>query len=224
MTGGGPRVGDAGARGEILQRIRSALRDIPAEETAADVPVPRVYRLTDDRSRGELVTLFTQRAEDYGAHLRRSSVGELAQAIAAAAAPLGLTRAAVAPGVPAAWLPDELETITDDGLSPATLDAIDAAVTGCAAAIAETGTIILDGGPRSGRRALTLVPDHHICIVEATQIVGQLPEGLAAVAEAVASARAPITLVSGPLASSDIELERVEGVHGPRHLLVLIAT
>jgi L-lactate dehydrogenase complex protein LldG len=112
--------------------------------------------------------------------------------------------------------------VRDDGLSAAELDDIDGAVTGCAAAIAETGTIVLDGGALSGRRALTLVPDHHICVVHADQIHGQIAEALSAVAGTVTEQQAPITLVSGPSATSDIELERVEGVHGPRHLTVLI--
>ena len=96
-------------------------------------------------------------------------------------------------------------------------------MTGCAAAIAQTGTLVLDGRGASGRRAITLVPDHHICVVRAEQIVGLVPEAFARVADAVRGERAPITLVSGPSATSDIELIRVEGVHGPRHLTVMIA-
>ena len=113
--------------------------------------------------------------------------------------------------------------IEDAGLGATELDAIDGAVTGCAVAIAETGTVVLDGTGACGRRLLTLVPDHHICVVTAGQIVELVPEAIAALAPAVRERRAPITLVSGPSASSDIELSRVEGVHGPRHLLVLIA-
>jgi L-lactate dehydrogenase complex protein LldG len=212
-----------GARAEILARVRAALRDVPSAETPADVPVARSYRLADDRSGAELVVLFAERVDDYRARVRRTSFAELAPAIAEAAAELGLTRAAVAPGVPPDWLPGGLETVADDGLDVAALDEIDAAITGCAAAIAETGTIVLDGGPLSGRRALTLVPDHHICVVPADRICGQLPEALAAVAGDVSGRGAPITFVSGPSATSDIELERVEGVHGPRKLAVLIA-
>ena len=130
---------------------------------------------------------------------------------------------AVPTGLPEAWLPGGIKLVRDEGLSASELDRIDGALTGCAAAIAETGTIVLDGGRLSGRRALTLVPDHHICVVTAEQIHGQIAEGLAAVAAAVTGQHAPITLVSGPSATSDIELERVEGVHGPRHLTVLIA-
>jgi L-lactate dehydrogenase complex protein LldG len=217
-------MGDAraDAREVILGRVRSALRDVPAGERPGDVAVARSYRLSDDRPRTELVALFAGRVNDYRARVRRTPSERLAEAVAEAAAELGLSRAAVAPGVPAQWLPVGLQTVVDDGLDAAALDEIDAAITGCAAAIAETGTIVLDGGPLSGRRALTLVPDHHICVVSADRIFGQLPEALAAVA-GDAGRGAPITLVSGPSASSDIELERVEGVHGPRKLAVLIA-
>ena len=121
------------------------------------------------------------------------------------------------------WRPDGVEVVEDrPDLAATDLDAIDGVITGCASAIAQTGTIVLDGGPRSGRRAITLVPDHHLCVVEAEQVVGLVPEGLAAVAEAVRDRRAPITLVSGPSATSDIELNRVEGVHGPRVLDVVV--
>jgi L-lactate dehydrogenase complex protein LldG len=216
-------MADACAREAILGRVRSALRDVPAGERPADVPVERSYRLADDRSAAALIALLAERVSDYRAYVRRTPAGDLPVAIAAAAAELGVSRAAVAPGVPAGWLPDGIETVIDDGLDAIALDEIDAAITGCAAAIAETGTIVLDGGPLSGRRALTLVPDHHICVVAAAQVHGQLPEALAAIATEVAGRRAPITLVSGPSASSDIELERVEGVHGPRRLAVVIA-
>ncbi len=109
------------------------------------------------------------------------------------------------------------------GLSAAELDEIDGALTGCAVAIAQTGTLVLDGREASGRRAITLVPDHHICLVRTEQIVGLVPEAIARVADGVRGQRIPITLVSGPSATSDIELTRVEGVHGPRHLTIMIA-
>jgi L-lactate dehydrogenase complex protein LldG len=211
------------ARAEILGRIRAALVDVPASERPADVPVAREYRRVDERPHDELVTLFAQRVGDYRARVQRVAAAGLPKAIIDACSGQGLQRLVVPPGLPEAWLPDGVELVRDEGLSAGELDRIDGALTGCAAAIAETGTIVLDGGALSGRRALTLVPDHHICVVRVEQIHGQIAEAFAAVAAAVTEQHAPITLVSGPSATSDIELERVEGVHGPRHLTVLIA-
>jgi L-lactate dehydrogenase complex protein LldG len=210
------------ARGEILGRIRAALADVPASERAGDVPVARDYRRADGRSRDAQVTLFAQRVADYRARVQRVSAAGLREAIMRACSEQGLRALAVPAGLPDGWLPDGVQVVRDDDLSAAELDRIDGALTGCAAAIAETGTIFLDGGALSGRRALTLVPDHHICVIDAAQIHGQIAEALEAVATAVTKQRAPVTLVSGPSATSDIELERVEGVHGPRHLTVLI--
>jgi L-lactate dehydrogenase complex protein LldG len=210
------------AREEILRRIRTALDDVPGRETAGDVAVARDYRQCDERPQAELIELLCERVGDYNAEIRRVAAAELAGAIETACADIGLTRVAVPPQLPARWRPKTVEVVEDRGLSAADLDGLDGAITGCATAIAETGTLVLDGQALSGRRLLTLVPDHHICVVGAEQVVGQVPEGVAAVASAVAERAVPVTFVSGPSASSDIELERVEGVHGPRHLLVLV--
>ncbi len=192
------------ARDAVLGRVRAALADRPEPPT-----VPRDYRREDDVE--DPVALFAERVRDYAATVvvTDAAAGAVADACAAFAHVL------VPPGLPQAWRPAGAEE--DDGRPGRELDAIDAAVTGCAVAIAETGTFVLDGGERSGRRALTLVPDHHVCVVEASQIVGIVPQALARL-----DPRRPITLVSGPSASSDIELQRVEGVHGPRHLTVVI--
>ncbi len=214
----------SGAREEILRRIGAALEDVPGAETPADVAVARDYRASGERSREALVAYLAERIADYAARVRQVAMAELADAVTAACAEMGLRRVVVPPGLPASWRPRDVDLLEDDGLSATDLDGVDGAVTGCAAAIAETGTLVLDGSPICGRRALTLVPDHHICIVLAGQIVELVPEAIAAVAPAVREGRRPITLVSGPSASSDIELSRVEGVHGPRNLLVLIAT
>ncbi|HTU94493.1 MAG TPA: LUD domain-containing protein [Solirubrobacteraceae bacterium] len=210
------------ARAAILGRIRGALHDVPGDERADEVAVARDYRRTGERSREQLVDYLAERVADYAAEVRRVAAAELADAVTAACAQRGLRRVGVPPGLPAGWRPRDVELIEDTGLSAGELDGIDGAVTGCAAAIAETGTLVLDASPICGRRALTLVPDHHICIVLAGQVVELVPEAIAAVAPAVREGHRPITLVSGPSASSDIELERVEGVHGPRDLLVLI--
>jgi L-lactate dehydrogenase complex protein LldG len=130
-------------------------------------------------------------------------------------------RLVVPPGIPAAWRAAGVEFIDDDGLAALELDGLDGTVTGCTAAIAETGTIVLTAGPLEGRRALTLVPDLHICVVREPQIVQVLPQALAKIA-ADRLERRPITFISGPSATSDIELSRVEGVHGPRALVVLV--
>ena len=197
------------AREEILGRIRGSLNDVPDAERPEDVAVARDYRRSGARTRAQLVDHLAERVADYAARVR---------------AEMGLRRVVVPAGLPGGWRPRDVELTEDAGLSATELDAVDGAVTGCAVAIAETGTIVLDGSPICGRRLLTLVPDHHICVVLAGQIVELVPEAIGAVAPAVREGRRPITLVSGPSASSDIELSRVEGVHGPRHLLVLIAT
>jgi L-lactate utilization protein LutC len=203
------------ARDEVLARVRSALGPGVA------VPdVPRRYRgpRVDDSS----VDRFCERVAEYKATVTRISASELADTVARLCTARGAARIAVPPGGPAAL--DGVSVVVDDPpLSPQALDEVDGVLTGCALAIAETGTIVLDGGARSGRRALTLVPDWHICIVEADTIVAGVPDAVALLADAAAEGR-PITLVSGPSATSDIELDRVEGVHGPRTLDVLVVS
>jgi L-lactate dehydrogenase complex protein LldG len=210
------------ARAEILGRIRGALADVPSAERTTDVPVARDYRLETATPCADLVTRFEECLLDYHATVRRVAPTQAAATIADACSSLGLDRLAAPPGLPGHWRPPDVEVIEDRGLEVRELDAINAALTGCAVAIAETGTLALDGQERSGRRALTLVPDHHICVVEAGQIVGLVAEAFASLSDAVRERRAPITLISGPSATSDIELTRVEGVHGPRHLVVVI--
>ncbi len=213
----------SGAREEMLVRIRAALVDVPAAETGGDVEVPRDYRRSSGFTVEELVQRFTRRLGDYHAGVRRVAPANVRGAILEACAQMGLDRVVVPRELPAQWRPAELNIVEDDRLTTAQLDQIDGAITGCAAAIAETGTLVLDGQGVSGRRVITLVPDHHICIVTAQQLLGLVPEAIARLAPPVIERGVPVTLISGPSATSDIELERVEGVHGPRHLLVLIA-
>lgn len=193
------------ARDEILARLRAALADDPPP-----VEVPRRYRRVGDRP--DPVAILVDRLEDYRAVVHHG-IGALPGLLA------GVDRLAVPTDVPADWLTDYAGQVHRDAppLSPADLDAMDAVLTGCAVAVAETGTIILDAGPAQGRRALTLVPDRHICVVRADQVVGLLPEALTRL-----DSRAPQTWISGPSATSDIELNRVEGVHGPRRLEIVL--
>jgi L-lactate dehydrogenase complex protein LldG len=205
--------GGAAAREEILARIRGALGPGVA------VPeVPRSYR--GPRVDDSAVDRFCERVAEYRATVTRVSADRLADTIARLCRERGARRIAVPPGGPEAI--EGVEVVVDKPpLSPQALDALDGVLTGSALAIAETGTIVLDGGQRSGRRALTLVPDWHICLVEADAIVAGVPDAVAALRGAADEGR-PITLVSGPSATSDIELDRVEGVHGPRTLDVVV--
>jgi L-lactate dehydrogenase complex protein LldG len=205
------------ARDEVLSRISAAL--------GADVAVPDVPRAYDLAGSGApagdeaVVARFCERAAEYRATVRR--VAAVEEAIAEACREHGATRLAV----PTAnrWRPAGVELVADDPpISPQGLDRVDGVLTGCALAIAETGTIVLDGGAESGRRALTLVPDLHVCVVESLRVHASVPDAIAALAPAAAEGR-PLTFVSGPSATSDIELERVEGVHGPRRLVILVA-
>jgi L-lactate dehydrogenase complex protein LldG len=210
------------AREEILRRVRSALSDVPADEAAADVPVERGYRHHDDSPREEIVDRFAERVADYKAGVRRVSGDAVGDAVRLALLARGARRVVVPADVPEEWKPDGVEFVVDDDLSADVLDSADGVLTGCALGIAETGTVVLDGGRRQGRRAITLLPDYHLCVVEEEQVVGSVPEAVAGLGETVRGPGRPITFISGPSATSDIELNRVEGVHGPRTLEVLI--
>jgi L-lactate dehydrogenase complex protein LldG len=210
------------ARNEVLRRIRSALRDVPAAEQPAEVPVARDYRHAGAPSGPDLVARFAERVAEYKATVRRVAAAELPGAIAQSCAAHGVRRLVVPTDLPEDWAPADVELLYDEHLSNADLDTSDGVLTGCALGVAQTGTIILDGGPAQGRRAISLLPDYHLCVVRADQIVDLMPEAITRLADAVRVGR-PITLIAGPSATSDIELSRVEGVHGPRTLEVLIA-
>lgn len=206
------------ARDEIMSRIRSALADAPA------VPeVPREYRRTSNLGQSELIELLTDRLVDYKAQVDVVTSAEIPATIAARLA--AASSYVVPDGLDPAWLAgldDGTRRVTDAREAPTSveeLDGIDAVVTSSAVSVAESGTIILDGSGTQGRRAISLVPDHHVCVVPASTIVQVLPEALPRL-----DVTRPQTWISGPSATSDIELERVEGVHGPRTLDVVIVT
>lgn len=215
------------ARERILTRIHSALHNgAPTGEQpptpSVNEAVPRHYRQRDEAPRDDIITRFIERVTEYKAHVRRVTDAQLATAIAEALQARDIQRLVVPADLPAAWLPEKLTLLRDSGdLSHETLDSSQGVLTGCALGIAQTGTIVLDHGTYQGRRAISLVPDYHLCIVRADQVVGLVPEAIQQLATAVQTGR-PLTFISGPSATSDIELNRVEGVHGPRTLEVLI--
>jgi L-lactate dehydrogenase complex protein LldG len=205
------------AREEILGRVRAAL----ANGGDPEVEIPRDYRRRSDSSSAQaVVDRFAERVSEYRATVTRAGSDELKATLAEAC---DGRRIAIPADLPDEWRPDGVELVTDDNMTARELNQVDGTLTGCAIAIAETGTLVLDAGEGQGRRALTLVPDFHLCVVPADRIVGLVPEAVGALEAAVREGR-PLTFVSGPSATSDIELDRVEGVHGPRTLHVVIVS
>lgn len=200
------------ARRVVLDRIRAALAATPA----APVEVPRDYDRVPAAGPGD-AERFTRVVCEYRARVLDVAATGIAATVAGLLAPGA--RVVIPPGLPADWVTG-LDVAADSAEKPlgvTELDRAHAVVTGCAVGIAATGTIVLDAGPAQGRRALTLVPDHHICVMFTDQIVDTVPQAFAAV-----DPGRPLTFISGPSATSDIELDRVEGVHGPRRLDVLM--
>jgi L-lactate dehydrogenase complex protein LldG len=212
------------AKEQVLQRIQKALVDVPAmadPQAAFVTAIDRSYRHQADADREQIIEDFIDRVTEYKATVRRVAAADLPAKIAETLAGRNVQRL-VAPDLPAAWLPTNLTLLRDSGdLSYDELDNCDGVLTGCALGIAQTGTIVMDHSVGQGRRAISLVPDYHLCIVYTDQVVGLVPEGTTKLTPAVRSGR-PITFISGPSATSDIELNRVEGVHGPRTLDVLV--
>ncbi len=196
------------ARDEILARIRTALADAPAPPPVP--PAPPGVTLDDPLDR------FVDRLVDYKAVVTRCAAGEVAAAIGAALD--GVATVVVPDDAPPDWLSQFGGTVVRDepGID---LDAVGAVLTGCAIAVAETGTIVLDAGVAQGRRALSLIPDHHVCVVRADQVLADVGDAVVRL-----TPTRPLTWISGPSATSDIELNRVEGVHGPRRLHVVVTT
>ncbi|WP_069169883.1 LutC/YkgG family protein [Streptomyces griseus] len=205
------------ARDTVLGRIRDALALAPPSDT----PIPRAYRTGRTLPDGERLALLTDRLVDYKAQVHRCTTDRTAEVIAGILRDRGARRIGVPAGLEEHWLAaydGEIRRDSADIPAPG-LDALDGVVTGSAVTCAETGTIFLDGSPDQGRRALSLVPDLHVCVVDLSSVVAGVPEAVARLVP-----ERPTTLISGPSATSDIELERVEGVHGPRTLAVVIRT
>jgi L-lactate dehydrogenase complex protein LldG len=203
------------AKDVILARIRAGLTHAP---DAAGVP--RSYLQRDTRDRSAILNELIDRLRDYKAQVEHIEPVALPGAIAKACAQYGIHHLVAPTDIPPQWLSSGVNVIRDNPpLSNDELDHSDGVLTGCAFAIAQTGTIVLNGGARQGRRALSLVPDRHLCVVRDDQVVGIVPEGIERLR---AHPTRPITFISGPSATSDIELSRVEGVHGPRALHVIL--
>ncbi|WP_300464709.1 LUD domain-containing protein [uncultured Nocardioides sp.] len=208
--------GQTSARDEILGRVRSALAGV--EPTHEPVVAPSAVQ-DPAPSHDQVVDLFAERVADYRAVVDRVSAADLPGHLAGLFAPT--ERVVVPPGLETDLLNAVPTPVADDDLDAADLDTTDAVLTTATVGIAETGTIVLDHGPGQGRRALTLVPDRHVCVVRADQVVPDVPDAMAPLGGSIAAGR-PLTWISGPSATSDIELTRVEGVHGPRTLHVVL--
>ncbi|PBC94062.1 L-lactate dehydrogenase complex protein LldG [Streptomyces sp. Ag82_O1-15] len=211
------------SRDLILGRVRRALADVPRDDTPYEQAVERRYlREHGGRSVEQTVDLLAENLADYRAIVHRTDAEELPYLIMRLLAARGPQYVLVPPGLPPEWMSAADPTRVHDraASTPHELDKVESVVTGCALAIAETGTLVLDGGPDQGRRRITLVPDHHICVVRVPdQVVSSVPQAL----ERLDPTR-PLTWISGPSATSDIELDRVEGVHGPRTLEVVLVS
>ena len=210
------------AREEVLARIAAAHRIAPPPELRYE-DISREYQTTSDSETAQLTELLIDRLVDYRALVRQCSADDLAAEIADALADRRAHTVVVPSGLDSSWTADFSGSVLTDGLlahyqrTVSELDSLGGVITGCAVAIAQTGTLILDGSPGQGRRVLTLIPDYHLCVVFPDQIVADVPQALARL-----EPTRPLTMISGPSATSDIELNRVEGVHGPRTLEVII--
>lgn len=211
------------AKDEILARIAHSLTGgpprLPENRVREYEALPRLYRHSGGMDAANRLNLFKDRLHDYNATVYGCAEAEIASTVAKALDTRGKRGLVIPQTLPPVWLPEGFTFVRDEALSYDELDRCEGVLTGCAAAIAFTGTILLKHGPGEARRALTLVPDYHLCVVRADQVVETVPEGIRRVN---AFRTSPLTTVSGPSATSDIEMTRVKGVHGPRTLDVVL--
>ena len=211
------------SREEILRRVRAATGGDSMEEAAraAWSTIPRLYKRERVRGREEVLELFEERLRDYDATVVRCERGDIARSVAGMLSERGKRRLVVPAGVAPEWLPPDFEFVVDNGFTATELDRFDGVVTGSSVAIAETGTVVLQNSAGQGRRAVTLVPDYHLCLVRVEDVVETVPEAMDLLR---ATSSLATTFVSGPSATADIEMTRIKGVHGPRHLDVILIT
>ena len=210
----------AAARSLILGRIRDILGERAEAPDAARQRIPREYRAAPARTIDGCLDLLTERLLHYQVAVYRCAPSAVADTVAATLSARGRRLMVVPPDINPAWLPPGMEFRPDDGLSFDALDRCDGVLTGCSLAIANTGTIVLCHGPGEGRRAVTLIPDYHLCVVHPERVVETVPE---AIRQLAAARPALVTTISGPSATADIEMTRIRGVHGPRTLDVILA-
>jgi L-lactate dehydrogenase complex protein LldG len=211
--------GHVSARAAVLAKVRHAVGDHTPVREAEYASIPREYRRQSVASREAAVDLLAGRLRDYDAHVYHCAAHEIAQTVASAMAERGKTSLLRAEGLPAEWLPSSFRFPVVNGMPYEEIDRAEGVITACVVAIALTGTIILRHGPHDSRRALTLIPDYHLCVVFAEQVVETVPEGFERLR---GMETLPLTTVSGPSATADIEMTRVKGVHGPRFLDVIL--
>lgn len=227
MSPSSPSGSSTSAREEILARIRRATEDVPQTEKPEDVDIERGYRMKSEDSHEETVGVFCENVAEYRATVHRSTLADLGKKIEDRLKERGIRKLVIPHDLPEAYIPWTADVLRDDPkepLSNAELDGADGVLTGASIGVAQTGTIILDAGAGQGRRAITLLPDYHLCIVKEEQVVGLIPEAISKLHNNVTGEGRAITFISGPSATSDIELERVEGVHGPRTLEVIVVS
>ena len=207
------------AKEEVLKRIRTALHDVQGRREEDYAGIQRNYTQAGNENLEQRLSLFTDRLRDYDATVYDCQESQIAETVARALSTREKNRMLVPSGVPEQWLPRNFDFFRGDGLDFDEIDKHEGVITGCALAIALTGTIVLRHSSAEGRRALTLIPDYHLCIVRAEQVVQSVPEAIRKTNE---FATAPITTISGPSATADIEMTRIKGVHGPRTLDVIL--
>ena len=210
------------ARYEVLRRIRAAVGGVSADTAGAKAAwelLPRSYRRSGELDRKALLELFQDRLRDYDAQVVLAAEAEVAQTVSAMLAARKVNRMLVPPGFKSEWLPEKIEFVQDAGLSSQALDQLDGVITGASVAIAQTGTVVLQNVAGQGRRVASLVPDYHLCLVRAEDVVETVPEAMERLHP---TAHLATTFVSGPSATADIEMTRIKGVHGPRFLDVIL--
>lgn len=209
------------ARSLTLERIRKTADRAPSDREGEYASIPREYLIIGTLDGTQRLELFADRLRDYGCGVYDCADTEIAGAIAHILTGRRKQRLLIPAQLSARWLPEAFEFLRDDGLTALEIDAAEGVVTGCALAIASTGTIVLRHTPQDGRRAVTLIPDYHLCVVFERQVVETVSEGMRRIAS---FDPVPLTMISGPSATSDIEMTRVKGVHGPRTLDVIVVS